>query len=160
MFIMAENFPSLMPIVSRLNGFLQLTAGDYQNANLTLQEKHRIDFWDHPAMPSEFQASEKKAIQGEIIESLVRHRPSDRPDSVELLRSGKLPAQVEDETTRLALEGLSDTRSPYYHKMLSALFTQPQDRQVLRDQLWDTGKTPLLKIGEMHGAREKSNPHL
>ena len=124
-----------------------------------LQEKHRIDFWDHPALPSEFQASEKKAIQGEIIESLVRHRPSDRPDSVELLRSGKLPTQVEDETTRLALEGLSDTRSPYYHKMLSALFTQPQDRQVLRDQLWDTGKTSSLTIGEMHGAREKPDPH-
>lgn len=91
-------------------------------------------------MPGEFRASEKKALQGEIIESLVRHRPSDRPDSVELLRSGKLPAQIEDETTRLALAGLSDTRSPYYHKMLSALFTQSQNRQVLRDQLWDTGK--------------------
>lgn len=39
-------------------------------------------------LPQEFEMPEK-AQQGEIIMSLISHRPSERPSSVELLRSGR-----------------------------------------------------------------------
>ncbi len=90
-------------------------------------------------LPEAFQASEK-AIQGSIINSLISHRPSERPMSAELLHSGKLPVQIEDETIRQALRGLSDTSSPYYHKMMSALFSQTPDMQV-KDFAWDLGSS-------------------
>ncbi|KAB8349460.1 hypothetical protein FH972_023487 [Carpinus fangiana] len=86
-------------------------------------------------LPDDFSSSGKQ-IQGDIILSLIKHRPSERPSSAELLRSGKLPVQVEDETIRLALHGLSDPNSPYYHKMLSALFSQSDARQI-KDQMWE-----------------------
>ncbi|KAF2086978.1 Serine/threonine-protein kinase, partial [Saccharata proteae CBS 121410] len=89
------------------------------------------------SLPPTFQNSEK-AVQGDIIMSLISHRPSERPTSTELLRSGKLPLQIEDETVRLALQGLSDPNSPYYHKMLSALFAQDSNKQV-KDFAWDLG---------------------
>ncbi|KAK8221149.1 kinase-like protein [Phyllosticta capitalensis] len=90
-------------------------------------------------LPSTFQNPDK-ALQGSIILTLISHRPSERPSSTELLRSGKLPLQVEDETVRYALQGLTDPNSPYYHKMLSALFAQGVDRQV-KDFAWDLGQT-------------------
>lgn len=89
----------------------------------------------HHELPEQFQTPEK-ALQGSIIASLISHRPSERPSSTELLRGGKLPLQIEDETVRLALQGLSDPNSPYYHKMLSALFAQGANKEV-KDFAWD-----------------------
>ncbi|KAF2095292.1 kinase-like protein [Rhizodiscina lignyota] len=86
-------------------------------------------------LPQEFNMPEK-ALQGEVIMSLISHRPSERPSSVELLRSGKVPLQIEDETIQEALRGLSDPSSPYYQKMTSALFAQSADSQV-KDFTWD-----------------------
>ncbi|KAK7531285.1 kinase-like protein [Phyllosticta citribraziliensis] len=91
------------------------------------------------ALPPTFQ-NPTKALQGSIILTLISHRPSERPSSTELLRSGKLPLQVEDETVRLALQGLSDPNSPYYHKMLSALFAQGANKQI-KDFAWDLGQS-------------------
>ncbi|KAF2404579.1 Serine/threonine-protein kinase [Trichodelitschia bisporula] len=90
-------------------------------------------------LPSELQVPEK-ALQSEIIESLVSHRPAERPTSAELLRSGKIPVKIEDETIRVALDGLSDPNSPYYHKMMSALFSQNPDRQA-KEYTWDHAKS-------------------
>jgi len=86
-------------------------------------------------LPPEFQTAEK-ALQGSIITALISHRPSERPSSAELLRSGKIPMQIEDETIRQALQGLTDERSPYYQKMMSALFAQTPSKQV-KDFTWD-----------------------
>lgn len=91
---------------------------------------------DH-TLPEVFQTPEK-AVQGSIIASLISHRPSERPSSTEMLRSGKLPLHIEDETIKEALRGLSDTSSPYYQKMMSALFSQTPDNQV-KDYIWDMG---------------------
>ncbi|KAL1623929.1 eukaryotic translation initiation factor 2-alpha kinase [Neofusicoccum ribis] len=88
-------------------------------------------------LPSAFQSADKGA-QGEIILSLINHRPSERPSSAKLLRDPKIPLQLGDETVRLALAGLSNPNSPYYHKMLSALFAQGANRQVqVKDYAWD-----------------------
>ena len=135
---------------------------------------------DH-TLPDAFKSPEK-SIQGSIIMSLINHRPSERPSSAELLRSGRIPMQIEDGTIRYvnsiygrsearvlstsfeiidndrfsrtpqtflramanrysstlrhAIEGLTDQSSPYYHQLMSALFSQTQSRQV-KDYTWD-----------------------
>lgn len=88
-------------------------------------------------LPEEFQ-DQDKLKQGEVIELLLVHRPKDRPSSRELIKSSKLPLPAEDESLRLALEGLSDMTSPYYARVLSSFFSQSSNRQV-EDRMWDIG---------------------
>ncbi|KIW09057.1 uncharacterized protein PV09_00006 [Verruconis gallopava] len=122
-------------------------------------------------LPSILETPEK-AIQGSIILSLVSHKPSERPSSSELLSSGKIPLKIEDETIRRALEGLSDPTSPYYHQLMTALFSQTASKQI-KDYTWDLGtmtgmhdanenmllmrnlvKDHLISIFQRHGAVE------
>lgn len=92
---------------------------------------------DH-TLPEAFKTPDKQ-LQGSIILSLISHRPSERPSSAELLRSGKIPVKIEDNIIRHAIEGLSDQNSPYYHQMMTALFSQTPTRQV-KDYTWDMGQ--------------------
>jgi translation initiation factor 2-alpha kinase 4 len=89
------------------------------------------------ALPAEFDKSEK-ALQGSIITSLISHRPIERPSCTELLRSGKVPVQIEHEAVQEALKALSDRNSPHYTKMMAALFSQKPDTQA-KDYAWDMG---------------------
>ncbi|KAK5119947.1 hypothetical protein LTR85_007023 [Meristemomyces frigidus] len=73
-------------------------------------------------LPSAYHANNEMAAQGRLIDCLISHKSSERPSSTELLRSDILPVKVEDEAIRQALAGLSDSRSPYHQKMMSALF--------------------------------------
>ncbi|KAL9090174.1 MAG: hypothetical protein Q9165_005454 [Trypethelium subeluteriae] len=101
------------------------------------------------ALPTIFNAPDK-ALQGEIILSLINHRPGERPSSAELLRSGKLPLRIEDETIREALRSLSDLNSPYYQKLMSALFSQPPD-SLIKGFAWDleaVKNSKLLEAGD------------
>lgn len=86
-----------------------------------------------PVLPADFDVTEK-AVQADIILSLLNHNPKGRPTSSELSQSGKLPVQMESETIRQTLAGLSDPRSPYYHKMMSALF---RPMKQAKDFAWD-----------------------
>ncbi|KAF2678985.1 kinase-like protein [Lentithecium fluviatile CBS 122367] len=88
-------------------------------------------------LPAEFEKTEK-SLQGSIITSLISHRPSERPSCTELLRSGKVPHQIEDEAVKEALKALSDRNSPHYSKMMAALFSQKPDTQA-KDYAWDMG---------------------
>lgn len=97
-----------------------------------------------PVLPADLRTP-SKALQCEIIESLLSHRPSVRPTSAELLRSGKVPVQIEDETVRLALQGLADEDSPYHHKMMSALFSNPPERSI-RTQMWDLSDKEATQV--------------
>lgn len=90
-------------------------------------------------LPADFETPEK-SLQGNIITSLISHRPSERPSCGELLRSGKVPLQIEDEAVKEALKALSDRNSPHYQKMMAALFSQKPDNQV-KDYAWDLGAT-------------------
>jgi translation initiation factor 2-alpha kinase 4 len=126
-----------------------------------------------PTLPADFNSTEK-AVQAEIIQSLVSHRPADRPSTDELLHGGKLPVQIEDETFRQALQGLSDSNSPYFTKMLSALFSQPVKQA--KDFAWDMDtkddvepnklllqgivKDSLISVFRRHGAVETTRPLL
>ena len=127
---------------------------------------------DH-ALPSDFNFRER-ASMGDLVLGLITHQPEKRPDCDELLQSGKVPSQVEDETIREALRSISDSRSPYYHQMMSAIFSQPSNKDV-KDSAWDLRtrsnstqsnldhmymtnyvKEKLRKVFRRHGAVESS----
>lgn len=102
-------------------------------------------------LPSTFDQPEK-AMQGEIIETLLSHRPSERPFAAELLQSGKIPLQVEEETFRRAILGLlSDPDSPDYKKILSEIFAQSPKK--FEDIVWDIDSrgTPAANEMLVHG---------
>ncbi|PNY27719.1 Serine/threonine-protein kinase gcn2 [Tolypocladium capitatum] len=118
-----------------------------------------------PVLPADFKPTEE--TQTDIVLSLVNHSPKERPSSADLLKSGKLPVQMESETIRRTLEGLSDPSSPYYRKMLSTLFGRPVE--PTKDYAWDmfaTSPSPaelynrsvvkdaLIAIFRRHGALE------
>ncbi|KAJ5689097.1 Serine/threonine-protein kinase GCN2 [Penicillium macrosclerotiorum] len=125
-------------------------------------------------LPATFQQSEK-AVQGQIIESLLSHTPSERPTASELLSSGKIPLQVEEETFRRAIVHLlSDPNSPDYKKVLSAIFSQSPKK--FEDIAWDMDshavpaanellvqglvKKKLTSIFRRHGAVESTRQML
>ncbi|KAI1180891.1 serine/threonine-protein kinase gcn2 [Nemania sp. FL0916] len=95
-------------------------------------------------LPADFQPS--NATPGEIVQSLVTHDVKARPSSTELLRSGILPIQMENETTRRALASLTNTSSPYYPKVVSTLFTAPLE--PTKDFTWDMS-APSLNAAEL-----------
>ncbi|CBY01092.1 similar to protein kinase (Gcn2) [Plenodomus lingam JN3] len=126
-------------------------------------------------LPQDFQKPEK-SLQGSIITSLISHRPSDRPSCAELLRSGKVPLQIEDEAIKEALKALSDRDSPHYAKVMAALFSQKPGIQA-QDYTWDSGvatrairtndillqnlvKDRLAMVFRSHGAVEVQRPLL
>lgn len=79
-------------------------------------------------LPETFNVPEK-AVQGQIITSLVSHIPSERPSAHELLRSGKIPLQAEEQTFRKAvMDILSNPESQDYKKLLAAVFDQPRKK--------------------------------
>lgn len=94
------------------------------------------------SLPITFQASEKLS-QAAVLEDLVKHKPSERPSSAELLRSGKIPVRVEDEQIRQALSSLSDPSSPYFGSVMNTLFSQSSNNQ-LQDRLWDANGDALM----------------
>lgn len=119
-------------------------------------------------LPSVFQQSEK-AVQGEIVEMLLSHRPNERPSANDLLKSGKIPLQIEEEAFRRAIIGLlSDPSSPDYKRILSAIFSQSPKKS--EDIAWDMDskgtpaanemlvqalvKDKLISIFRRHGAVE------
>ncbi|KAI9746573.1 MAG: hypothetical protein M1818_000286 [Claussenomyces sp. TS43310] len=125
-----------------------------------------------PTLPQDFNTIEK-AIQAEIILSLVNHNPKERPSSAGLLQSGKIPVQMESETIRQALAGLLEPKSQYYQKMMAALFSRPITQ--VKDFAWDMdGRIPAAKdimirnvvkqqltsIFRRHGALEIARPSL
>lgn len=119
-----------------------------------------------PSLPTDFDIK-REPVQASIILSLLNHSPKERPSSSELLQSGQLPVQMENETIRQTLAGLSDSKSPYYQKMMGALFSRPMNQA--QDLAWDMGgvnhkasdlmlqglvKQRLIAIFRRHGAVE------
>lgn len=119
----------------------------------------------HPTLPSDFDSG---TAQADIILSLLTHNPKERPSSVELLKSNKLPDEMESDTTRRAIASLTDPNSAYYEKVLSTIFTPKVDNA--KDFAWDMNyqapgsldalrqrivKETLISIFKCHGALER-----
>ena len=130
-------------------------------------------------LPVVFEEPEK-STQGDIIMSLVNHKSAERPSSIELLRGGQIPVQIEDDLIRTALRLLDDPKSSFRSQLVSAIFSQTGTRQsdpaaVLKDQNYDAATGPdftsddlllqsmvkekLASIFRCHGAVEL-NRHL
>ncbi|KAL2269716.1 hypothetical protein VTJ83DRAFT_1900 [Remersonia thermophila] len=118
-----------------------------------------------PVLPSDFKPSDKNQL--EIMLSLLSHNPKERPSSAELLKSGKMPVQMESETIRRAIAGLADPNSPYFEKMLETMFARQIEQA--KDYAWDMSSTmpnpadlmrrfivkdALISIFRRHGAVE------
>lgn len=89
-------------------------------------ELNKIRQKDH-RLPPMFHDPEY-AVQGEVITSLLSHRPTERPSVAELFRSGKIPEPVEDEKLRKFVASMAESGSPEYHKLVSSLFAQKPNR--------------------------------
>ena len=66
----------------------------------------------------------EKATQARIVRSLVQSNPSERPSSSELLNSGEIPDQAEDESLRMARRLLHDRSSQYRSQFITSLFAK------------------------------------
>ncbi|EEP79527.1 conserved hypothetical protein [Uncinocarpus reesii 1704] len=109
----------------------------------TLQEIRQKDH----VLPETFEIPEK-VVQGQIIESLISHRPGERPAAMEILQSGKIPLQVEEEMFKKAVMGLlSDPNSADYKKILSAIFSQPSNK--FEDLTWEIDSRESPPVNEM-----------
>lgn len=91
-----------------------------------VHELDQIRQKDHQ-LPSTFQDPDY-VVQGEVIEMLLTHRPSERPSAAELFRSGKIPEPVEDEKLRKFVASMAESGSTEYHKLVSSLFSQKSNR--------------------------------
>ena len=130
---------------------------------------------DASILPSAFNEAEKM-LQGDVIRALLKHKVSERPSSQELLRSGKIPSQVEDETIRTVLQSLSDESSPFHVKLMNGLFSRPREEPSVKDYTYDLDigsnfsseelllhsliKDKLVEVFRRHGAVETRRPQL
>ena len=125
-------------------------------------------------LPSAYEHPDK-STQGEIITSLIKHKSSERPSSSELLRSGKIPLHIEDETIRIALQGVTDPSSPFHTKFLSELFSKTGQEASVKDHAYNLAfgvgsddeslvrifvKEKIAAVFRRHGAVEKKRPLL
>lgn len=78
--------------------------------------------------------------QARIARKLLVHDPKLRVSAAELLRSDLLPARLEDETVTDAIRSLSNPNTPYYGKLINALFSHLMDRH--KDFAYDFHSVP------------------
>ena len=97
---------------------------------------------DQHSLPAAFQNPEK-ALQAQIILSLIKYNPSERPSSLELLRSRKIPLRIEDEHISQALSSLSDPSSPIFTRIVDVLFSKIAYTQ-LQNRLWDQSSKSVI----------------
>ena len=76
---------------------------------------------ENHTLPSALSVPEKK-VQAKIFTSLVQNKPSQRPSSSELLESGEIPIQAENESVRMARRLLNDHASHYRSQFIGSLF--------------------------------------
>ena len=60
-----------------------------------------------------------------IIRLLLDHDPKIRPSAAQLLQSGWLPVEHQDQVIQEALKSLADPASPWQQQVREALFNQP-----------------------------------
>ena len=65
-----------------------------------------------------------------IIESLLTHRPEDRPTAADLLKSGLIPLKVEDEYIEMTLKSCAARDSVHHSRLLDILFAMPPEPTI------------------------------
>lgn len=100
---------------------------------------------DH-ILPAYFEHPDN-SIQGHVILSLITHRPLDRPSSADLLSSGQIPAQPEDELIRAMLRNLRDPNSTLRCDLLAAIFSEEGEENATEES--PGGTEPRLPKSDM-----------
>lgn len=114
--------------------------------------------------------------QKKIITILLSPQPKDRPNSFELLRSDLLPPKLEDEYIKECVRTIANPNTPYYGKLMFAMFSQSADRhkdftydyqtnaETLFDPFshifFDSIREQMAKVFRRHGAIDLSAPLL
>jgi translation initiation factor 2-alpha kinase 4 len=114
--------------------------------------------------------------QQKIIQMLISSQPKNRPNSFELLRSDLLPPKLEDEYINECVRTIANPNTPYYHKLMSAMFSQSSDRykdftydyqtevekpfDPFNPLFYDRIREHMLKVFRRHGAIDISVPLL
>ncbi|KAF9430611.1 hypothetical protein BGZ76_000773 [Entomortierella beljakovae] len=84
--------------------------------------------------PKEF-PMDKMTSQAMVIRALLNHNLKERPSSLELLQSDLLPPKLEDEYIQECVRTIANPNTPYYHRLMSALFAQNADKH--KDYTYD-----------------------
>ena len=118
----------------------------------------RLQKEDH-ALPSGL-GNPEKATQAAIFLSLIQYKPSQRPSSAELLQSGHIPVQDEDESFRVARRLLADRTSHHRSQFISSLFNERHDAES-SSYIGDSPTDPmrLVALLEDVDAMSRSSPH-
>ena len=113
---------------------------------------------DH-ALPSALESPEK-ATQAAIFMSLVQHKPSQRPSAAELLQSGQIPVQDEDESFRVARRLLADRASHFRSQFISSLFNETHGIEKPSSKIGTAFPDPLQAVTLLEdvGAMSRSSP--
>ncbi|ORZ07124.1 kinase-like domain-containing protein [Absidia repens] len=114
--------------------------------------------------------------QKTIIKLLTSQQPKDRPNSFELLRSDLLPPKLEDEYIKECVRTIANPNTPYYNKLMFAMFSQSSDRHKdftydYQSQVdnqfdpfshifYDRIRDQMAKVFRRHGAIDVSVPLL
>lgn len=121
--------------------------------------------------PKEWKPQLQK-LERKIITKLLDHDPTKRPGATELLSSGLLPVEHQDQVIKEALKSLADPASPWQQQVRETLFKQPYvlARDLLFDDkrggtgvgahdylLYDKMIDQLKRIFKRHGALEDFN---
>lgn len=77
----------------------------------------------------------KYKTERKIIKLLLEHDPKKRPGATEILQSGMLPVEHQDQVIREALKSLADPSSPWQQQVRETLFNQPYS--LATDVLFD-----------------------
>ncbi|KAF9400248.1 hypothetical protein BGX21_004672 [Mortierella sp. AD011] len=84
--------------------------------------------------PKEF-PMDKMNAQAQVIRALLNHNLKERPSSLELLQSDLLPPKLEDEYIQECVRTIANPNTPYYHRLMTALFAQNADKH--KDYTYD-----------------------
>lgn len=124
--------------------------------------------------PTNFVVSKYKT-EKKIIRSLLDHNPQNRMSAKDLLSSGWLPVEHQDQVIQEALKSLADPASPWQQQVRETLFNQPY--LLAKDLMFDNDKhsglvssndyllfdkimNEIYKIFATHGAVENLNTNL
>ncbi|KAL6451422.1 GCN2 eIF-2-alpha kinase GCN2 [Candida maltosa Xu316] len=122
--------------------------------------------------PTNFVASKFKT-EKKIIRLLLDHDPKIRPGAAQLLQSGWLPVEHQDQVIQEALKSLADPASPWQQQVRETLFNQPYSlaKDLMFDSesnkqsfitstdylLFDKIMNEVVKVFTNHGAVENLN---
>ncbi|KAI5955992.1 GCN2 [Candida theae] len=86
----------------------------------------------------EYPENWKSGQEKQIVHQLLDPNPKARPGATELLQSGQLPVEHQDQVIREALKSLADPASPWQQQVREALFNQQYS--LAKDLLFDSNR--------------------